>query len=321
MDVKELKILLEAVFILTRMNDLNSILEIIGKRAKVLTDEVSMSWLNAQIKNISLFGKTKTNKSIQVNLRNYADSSEATSAAFYVNTVEIIAKFSEIEYTTKSFFYETRDRETTGTTKYFCNSIFSSPFSVTSSDLIQECNEKSLLRKITSKNNKTAKEVIIQFIKDYVDKNIKGIEMVDEFKRFLVDYNSIDTEEKNRENMDLSQYGEGLQRVFYISLLFAYAENGIVCIDEFENAIYFGLLKEFTKLVQELAIEFNVQVFLTTHSKECVDAFIFNNYKTEDISAYRLFQKEDKIQSIRYSGEELKGMLETFDLDLRGTVK
>jgi AAA15 family ATPase/GTPase len=82
--------------------------------------------------------------------------------------------------------------------------------------------------------------------------------MADELQRFLV------SDESFTQAMDISSYGEGLQRIFFISLLFASAEN----------EIHMRLLSDFAAFIEELAKEFNVQVFLTSHSKECIDAFI-----------------------------------------------
>ncbi len=74
-------------------------------------------------------------------------------------------------------------------------------------------------------------------------------------------------------NPDLTMFGEGLQRIFKIGLLFAGAKNGVVIIDEFENAIHASLLSNVVVLLHELAIQFNAQVFISSHSKECIDAF------------------------------------------------
>ena len=144
-----------------------------------------------------------------------------------------------------------------------------------------------------------------------MDSNITDIRLIEGPLTFWVIYNNQDTK-------DLAQSGDGLQRLFYLALLFANCENGVVCIDEFESAIYFGLLEKFTKLVQELAVEFNVQVFLTTHSKECVDAFILNDFRTEDISAYTLLPKKDgTVTAFYYSGDKLKRLIEKLDTDVR----
>ena len=46
------------------------------------------------------------------------------------------------------------------------------------------------------------------------------------------------------------------------SFIFAACRNGVLFIDEFETAIHYSLLLEFTKFTQQLAERFNVQVFL-----------------------------------------------------------
>lgn len=48
----------------------------------------------------------------------------------------------------------------------------------------------------------------------------------------------------------------------------------VLCIDEFETAIHYSLLVDFTKFIQELADIFNVQFFNLHYLKECIDAFV-----------------------------------------------
>lgn len=96
------------------------------------------------------------------------------------------------------------------------------------------------------------------------------------------------------------------------------ARNGVLCIDEFETAIHYSLLVRFTKFVQELALKFNVQVFITTHSKECISAFIENGYHNDDIAFFTLVRdKQNKVQSIYYDAKNLQSSLEN-DLEIRG---
>jgi len=98
-----------------------------------------------------------------------------------------------------------------------------------------------------------------------------------------------------------------------------YAKNGILLIDEIETAIHHSLLIDFTKFIQQLADEFNVQVFLTSHSKECIDAFLKNNYNNKEISAYYLENKDGKIKYKYSDGERLYRLIENMDIDIRGT--
>ena len=185
-----------------------------------------------------------------------------------------------------------------------CRSAFSSPFWTNRSDSLSESNKASL--------EVGAKERVIEFIKRHIDTDITNIELVDEFNHFLVSHHQFDG------GVDLSSFGEGLRRVFEIGLLFAGARGGVLLIDEFETAIHRDLLIPFTRAVQELAAELNVQVFLTTHSKEALDAFIVNNYKTDDIACYAIRRNERGAGIRRFDGEKLLLLHEAADFDVRG---
>lgn len=128
----------------------------------------------------------------------------------------------------------------------------------------------------------------------------------------------VESKYSSERSFDLTTYGEGIQRIFYIALAFASCRNGVILIDEFETAIHFSLLKEFTRLTQELAETFNVQVFLTSHSRECIEAFVENGYKTQDVTGFQMVNQGNQIISKRIVGERFKYLVETIALDIRG---
>jgi Predicted ATPases len=155
---------------------------------------------------------------------------------------------------------------------------------------------------------------IIDFIKDYLDPNIEKIELVSisNESRFMVTSTSLDNA------IDITKYGEGLQRVFEIALLMVYSRNGIICIDEIDSAIHRNLLIKFTSFIQMLADKFNVQVFLTTHSKECIDAFVENDYPDDELTAFALEVGDNgKVECNFLSGNKLKQLVETINIDIR----
>jgi AAA15 family ATPase/GTPase len=117
--------------------------------------------------------------------------------------------------------------------------------------------------------------------------------------------------------LDLSQYGEGVQRVFEIGLLMGYCRNGVLCIDEMDSAIHKNLLIPFTAFIQNLADDFNVQVFLSTHSKECIDAFVMNDYPDDDLMAYAMTEEDGIIVSKFLEGNELKSLVDSINIDIR----
>jgi AAA15 family ATPase/GTPase len=48
--------------------------------------------------------------------------------------------------------------------------------------------------------------------------------------------------------------------------------NGILLIDEIENGFYFDRLQSIWSLILRFASEYNVQIFASTHSRECLEA-------------------------------------------------
>ncbi len=68
--------------------------------------------------------------------------------------------------------------------------------------------------------------------------------------------------------------GEGMTRVARIVLAIASVTDGVVLVDEIENGIHHSVLPEVWKVINRAAENFNVQVFATTHSYECMrDAY------------------------------------------------
>jgi AAA15 family ATPase/GTPase len=155
---------------------------------------------------------------------------------------------------------------------------------------------------------------VIDFIKQHLDETIEKIDLVNDEgeNRFKVTTSSID------KAIDITKYGEGMQRVFEIALLLGYCRNGILCIDEIDSALHKSLLVKFTEFIQTIAKEFNVQVFLSTHSKECIDAFVENEYADDELTAYALEENEEgKIECNFLLGNKLKQLVETINIDIR----
>ncbi|MFA6761211.1 MAG: AAA family ATPase [Sulfuricurvum sp.] len=301
--------LLEAIYLLTKQNDIASFLELIRLKNKM--DKLSPIWLNKIFtKDINISARyNSTNVSVDLSKFEAKDIDKKDD---YITSYKLQSKIEQDELNNiiHTFAYQGLKRENEQV-RNLCNAILKSPYFYNLEEVLKT-HDKSV--RIKDDGGKTAIELIVDFLKN-IDKDIKYIELtsVDEnIKRFIVDY------ENSLENLDITNYGEGLQRIFEIALAFAYCKNGVICIDEFETAVHYSLLVGFTELIQELAVKFSVQVFLTTHSKESIRAFIENNYKNEDISFYTLVRnKENRIQTIYYDSSELQNSIEQ-DLELRG---
>lgn len=71
----------------------------------------------------------------------------------------------------------------------------------------------------------------------------------------------------------LRSLGDGLNRLLGISLALVNARDGVLLVDEVENGIHHTVQYDLWRLVLRLAKALNVQVFATTHSSDCVQAF------------------------------------------------
>jgi ABC-type cobalamin/Fe3+-siderophores transport system ATPase subunit len=75
------------------------------------------------------------------------------------------------------------------------------------------------------------------------------------------------------EPVSLRSLGDGMNRLFGIALALVNAKNGILLIDEVENGLHYSVQPDVWKLIFETARNLNVQVFATTHSWDCIEAF------------------------------------------------
>ncbi len=303
--------LLEAIYYLTKQNDIVSFLEIIKLKNKL--QALNPIWLNEVFDEIidieGIFNNIKTSIHFKKFEANDIDKKDDYIASY---DLKAILNDRELENIIHTFGYETLKRENEKV-EHLCNSIFKSPYFYNLNEIVQTYNKNTQYK---DTHGKTAISLVIEFIKK-IDTTIEDIRLneVDDIERFIIDSSKF-----THKNLEITNYGEGLQRIFEIALSFAYSRNGVVCLDEFETAIHNSLLVKFTKFIQELADTFNVQVFLTSHSKECIDAFVNNDYNNDEISAYFLENENDSISAIFIEGIQLKEYVESTNFDLRGTV-
>ncbi len=103
--------------------------------------------------------------------------------------------------------------------------------------------------------------------------------------------------------------GDGVCRLLSICLAVPTAKNGVLLIDEIENGFHYSVMEKVWKAVVRFAGDYNVQIFATTHSWECISAFqtALSDLSEEKISGalFRLEKTDSGIRSIPYSVQEL----------------
>ena len=300
--------LLEAIYLLAHQNDERALLDAIRWRGRVEGDPPPL-WLVEQLPRIvrisGCFDRVPDNTTsveFEVATEPEPDVEDQTS---FLSKLAIASSYGSHVQNTDVVFFGDRPRRTRFEGQHWlCRSAFTSPFSANRPETLARCNKESL--------EAGTKRQLIDFIRERVDPGLRNIELADRFNRFLVSHDDFD------KAPDLAAFGEGVRRVFEIGLLFADVRGGVLLVDEFENAIHTELLVEFTRLVRDLAVELNVQVFLSTHSKEAIDAFVLNGHRTDDIIGYALNRTDDDVKARRYDGNKLRKLHDAVDFDLRG---
>ena len=75
------------------------------------------------------------------------------------------------------------------------------------------------------------------------------------------------------EPLPIRSLGDGMQRLLGIALALVNARDGLLLIDEIENGLHYLTQPDLWRLIFQLARDLNVQVFATTHSWDCIEAF------------------------------------------------
>ena len=112
-----------------------------------------------------------------------------------------------------------------------------------------------------------------------------------------------------QQRLPLQSMGDGINRILTIILALVNADNGYLLIDEFENGLHYGVQEKLWEIIFKLSKELNVQVFVTTHSNDCIKGFEAVLNRQENLSDGKYIRLENEngiIGQVEYSANELK---------------
>lgn len=116
----------------------------------------------------------------------------------------------------------------------------------------------------------------------------------------------------------ITNMSSGLNRIFGIMLGICDESNGVVLADEIETGIYYKHLIPIWRAVLELCREYNTQIFVSTHSLECLEALQTAAGKSvKDITLWRTQRERNDFRIKRFSGQDLKLGIE-YGEEIRG---
>jgi AAA15 family ATPase/GTPase len=116
--------------------------------------------------------------------------------------------------------------------------------------------------------------------------------------------------------MPINVMGGGILRILHIVLAISDTPSGIVLIDEIENGLHYSSQRILWDAIFESAKEFDTQIFATTHSMECINAFSssYSNSRlseaNDSIRLFRMERKGDDFKVVSYNNSILVASLE-----------
>ncbi len=114
--------------------------------------------------------------------------------------------------------------------------------------------------------------------------------------------------EGTRKPVPLKSLGDGMTRMLGLSLAAVNARNGMLLIDEVENGLHYSVQANMWRVLFHLAHELNVQVFASSHSWDCVQAFQQVASERTDVEGglIRLDRKDEQVIPTTFDEEELE---------------
>ncbi len=116
----------------------------------------------------------------------------------------------------------------------------------------------------------------------------------------------------------LSSLGSGLNRYIAIVCAIWKNQNGQLLIDEIENGIHYAKYEKLWEIIFKTSKKANCQIFIATHSKECIEAFsrVAEEYDNENIKYINFSRTVDNPDKIVATVLDSVGLENNFQLGL-----
>jgi len=118
---------------------------------------------------------------------------------------------------------------------------------------------------------------------------------------------------KEKEFRLLKEFGDGVKHFLNVVLALFLNKDNTIYLDEIDNGIHYSLFDKLWKIVFKISNDQDVQVFATTHSKECIESYnrVSKKLPNNDISYIKMTkQKDGKIKAIVRDSNLLDNSLE-----------
>lgn len=96
----------------------------------------------------------------------------------------------------------------------------------------------------------------------------------------------------------IGSMGDGIWRMLGLSLAAACTKDGVLLVDEIDTGLHYSAMSKMWKMIWETAKQSNVQVFATTHSRDCWESLAeiaaMDDAEEEGITIHRIEKGHDR---------------------------
>lgn len=108
-----------------------------------------------------------------------------------------------------------------------------------------------------------------------------------------------------RDRVPMGSLGDGMRRLLALAMTLVQSRGGVLLVDEMDTGLHYSVMPALWRLVLETARRLDVQVFATTHSRDCLEgiAALPPDVLGDDLAVYRL--ERGNPVAVRYAGAEM----------------
>jgi hypothetical protein len=116
----------------------------------------------------------------------------------------------------------------------------------------------------------------------------------------------------------MGSHDEGMRRLLTLAVVLARTKGGVLLIDEVDTGLHYSILGDVWSLIVETAVRNDVQVFLTTHSLDCLRALAWFCATRPDLAGEVSVQKIERRleESVTFEASEIQIAIEQ-DIEVR----
>lgn len=154
--------------------------------------------------------------------------------------------------------------------------------------------------------------VLIEFDEDIIGLNVDSKGNSAWRKRYMI------LSKNHKEAIPLELYGDGMKKAILLMSAVIASKNGILLIDEFETSIHTSAMNKIFSWILSTAVKLNIQLFITSHSKEAIDKVLKCDPTLQDkMNLYTLYKKDDSTLTRKLSCYEAIEAMDDYDIEVR----